>query len=225
MNENENKNIDLPEDVIEVLTELITDGDYADRLIFDGIKLSTEKRGSALRSIINNIIEHKNTSDLNGILTKQGFSLLESTIIKNNIEKNLLEEGEGVSNNENDSSLNHVDILSEIENPTPSLPATEPAVAATVSTSTATEQKENQEPTGSTPQVTTLENITSHKPSLSEAIGNIPTIGGFKPIENPTHPAAPLAEKLDQKLSTSTASAPKEVYHVKTLDPYHEPVE
>jgi hypothetical protein len=104
----------------------------------------------------------------------------------------------------NDSaSLNHVDILNEIENPTPSIVSKE-AIPQVAEENKAEEVK---------------------KPTLEEALsGVLPTEGGFS-FNEASHPAEPMAQKLDQKLSNATVTAPKEIYVVKKPDPYHEPIE
>ena len=99
-------------------------------------------------------------------------------------------------------SLNHIDILNEIENPTPSIVA-QPA----------------------TPQPTPAVTEEPKKPTLEEALsGVLPSTGGFT-FEEAKHPAEPMSQKLDQKLTESTSSTPKEIYVVKKIDPYHEPLE
>ena len=99
-------------------------------------------------------------------------------------------------------SLNHIDILNEIENPTPSI-AARPA----------------------TPQPTPVVTEEPKKPTLEEALsGVLPSTGGFT-FEEAKHPAEPMSQKLDQKLTESTSSTPKEIYVVKKIDPYHEPLE
>ncbi len=105
--------------------------------------------------------------------------------------------------NKKSDSLNHQDILSEIENPTPSIASREPAPQIEVKA--------------------LVEEI--KKPTLEQALnGVLPTEGGFSFNEN-SHPAESIVKKLDEKLSTPTSSLPKEVYVVKKIDPYHEPIE
>lgn len=102
------------------------------------------------------------------------------------------------------SSLNHVDILNEIENPTPSI-------------------VNKEQPAQETPEIVTPVEV--KKPTLEEALsGVLPSEGGFAFTDN-THPAEPMAQKLEQKLSGPTTSTPKEIYVVKKPDPYHEPIE
>lgn len=65
-------------------------------------------------------------------------------------------------------------------------------------------------------------------PKLNTAkpvINGVPTLGGFTPAAPAVHPATPVAEKLNQKLSTPSSSAPKEIYQIKRNDPYHEQIE
>jgi hypothetical protein len=99
--------------------------------------------------------------------------------------------------------LNHLDILNEIENPTPSI---------TIQNTTPQ------------PEIAPVA-IEPKKLTLEEALsGVLPSDGGFT-TPNTTHPAEPMAKKLDEKLTNATSSAPKEIYVVKKPDPYHEPIE
>ncbi len=118
--------------------------------------------------------------------------------------KNIFNKIETVGEKKVDAdSLNHQDILSEIENPTPSIASREPAPQIEVKA--------------------LVEEI--KKPTLEQALnGVLPTEGGFSFNEN-SHPAESIVKKLDEKLSTPTSSLPKEVYVVKKIDPYHEPIE
>jgi len=102
-----------------------------------------------------------------------------------------------------DDSLNHVNILSEIENPTPSI------------------------------KVNIIENLNQGDSEIETTITPLKThskdtaaeFGGFTPIDNTIHPASPIAAKLSAKLEDATSSVPKEIYHVKKPDPSHEPIE
>lgn len=122
------------------------------------------------------------------------------------------------------NNLSHINILDEIENPTPSLkttasfankPANAPVKAATQTSSTTTAV------TTATP----TNQPTKIKTSI-EAIQPSAHLGGF--ADNATgnmHPAEKVAAKLGQNLTAPSASIPKEVYIPKRPDPYHEPIE
>ncbi len=103
--------------------------------------------------------------------------------------------------------LSHHDILSEIENPTPSnltIPGNKPAQGIQNPTT----------PTASIAQNTTNNISTSIKPALEIGFSNKPH----------TNPAENIVQKLDAKLTTPSASIPKEVFVPKKTDPYREPV-
>ena len=116
-----------------------------------------------------------------------------------------------------ENTISHVDILSEIENPTPSKNTTSQFVKPAVADSTSNP---------STPSKNTSSPASKVVPSqtISTAPTNPLDLGGFginKP--NTSNPAQNIANKLGQNLSTPTTSIPKEVYVSKKLDPYKEP--
>jgi len=95
--------------------------------------------------------------------------------------------------------------LNELENPTPSINVAAAPVATAVQPKPAT--------------------IKVQLPTLQDAVGLPPELGGFQ-LEPPLiNPAAVVADRLDQKLNSPASSAPKEVYQIKRPDPYHEPIE
>lgn len=111
--------------------------------------------------------------------------------------------------------ISHLDILGEIENPTPSIKTTatfqnsesKPALASVIST----EQTKPAPPTSITQKSPNPTNTTSlHSPT---------------PVAPYTNPALNIGTKLDQKLSAPSSSIPKDVYVSKKPDPYHEPVD
>lgn len=110
--------------------------------------------------------------------------------------------------------ISHHDLLSEIENPTPSI------------STTADFQNQNfvksSQPQANTPVVKTSANK-----RISTAVTTTPdgTIHSSATTNTYTNPALNIATKLDQKLSTPSASIPKDIYVSKKPDPYHEPVD
>ena len=97
--------------------------------------------------------------------------------------------------------ISHHDLLSEIENPTPSI-------------STTTDFQNQNFVKSSQPQANTPVVKTSANKGINTATTN-----------TYTNPALNIATKLDQKLSTPSASIPKDIYVSKKPDPYHEPVD
>lgn len=81
---------------------------------------------------------------------------------------------------------------------------------------------ENPSPTFSTTQILKTAAVPTSLGHGSEAIHEF---HGFKPEPIAPNPAAAVATKLDKKLEEPTSHAPKEIYHVKPMDPYHEPTE
>ncbi len=122
--------------------------------------------------------------------------------------------------------ISHHDILSEIENPTPSLDTTTDFqnasnIVSPTNISNTTNTANSTQPTTSAnpvkPSNTTNPNIspTSTEPSLHSPTPTAPY----------TNPALQIATKLGQNLSTPSASIPKDIYISKKPDPYHEPVQ
>lgn len=113
--------------------------------------------------------------------------------------------------------ISHVDVLSEIENPTPS-----------ISTTTDFQNQSNQISAQAT-QSSHLANISKTSTSINSTANSTPTnpsLHSSDPSVIPyTNPALHIASKLDQNLGTPSASVPKDIYVSKKPDPYHEPVE
>lgn len=113
--------------------------------------------------------------------------------------------------------ISHVDILSEIENPTPSI------------NTTATFQKEVSQKINATtgPVAANIGVSTSKSNTLqNNTLSTSPSLHSSDPSVVPySNPALHIASKLDQNLSTPSASVPKDIYVSKKPDPYHEPVE
>lgn len=98
------------------------------------------------------------------------------------------------------NSISHIDILNEIENPTPSI------------NTTTSFQSSNPTKTP-TP-------IPKNTPNQSTS----PSLHSPAPVAPYTNPALNIATKLEQNLGAPSASIPKDVYVSKKPDPYHEPV-
>lgn len=120
-------------------------------------------------------------------------------------------------------SLNHVDILQEIESPTPSLKPVEPTKIAIEKDIPAiqTMPKEAQK-LMSKAEISPIE--TTSAPSLQDAVGKMmPAIGGFKAQDNPLKSAQNVSATLNSKLDAVQQVPVKEVYMPKKIDPYREP--
>lgn len=70
-----------------------------------------------------------------------------------------------------------------------------------------------------TPKIQSAQNSTQTNPSNSQDI----QLHGFAPIDNSVHPAQKIADKLQGTLTQPTKTEVKEVYQVKSPDPYREP--
>ena len=132
---------------------------------------------------------------------------------KGNEKENPLEEAKLADS----SHISHVDILSEIENPTPSI-STTASFQSQVNTSKQT--------TSNTTNNTQSNPSSKLIPTPSTSLTSISSLHSSDPSVVPySNPALHIASKLDQNLSTPSASIPKEVYVSKKSDPYHEPVD
>ena len=132
---------------------------------------------------------------------------------KGNEKENPLEEVKLADSNH----ISHIDVLSEIENPTPSISTT-----ASFQNQTNT----NKQTSSNTPIV--AQNNSSSRASTAPLTTSTstPSLHSSDPSVVPyTNPALHIASKLDQNLSTPSASASKDIYVSKKPDPYHEPVE
>lgn len=110
--------------------------------------------------------------------------------------------------------ISHHDLLSEIENPTPS-------ISTTVDFQNQNFVKSSQ-PQANTPVVKTSANKGVNTATTTTPDG---TIHSSATTNTYTNPALNIATKLDQKLSTPSASIPKDIYVSKKPDPYHELVD
>jgi len=129
-----------------------------------------------------------------------------------------IEVPEKLSEKTESTHISHQDLLSEIENPTPSISTTTDFQNRTVKTAV------------NTPTITA-----TTKPSVatSTALANSsanqtqsPSLHSSDPsVVSYTNPALHIASKLDNKLDTPSASIPKDIYISKKPDPYHEPVD
>lgn len=136
--------------------------------------------------------------------------------------KNTLEEPKLAEKTESDH-ISHHDILSEIENPTPSLDTTTDFQNASSVTNIV-----NTTSTGNVTQPTTSANPVKPSNTTNSNIPSTPTSPSLHsptPTAPYTNPALQIATKLGQNLSTPSASIPKDIYISKKPDPYHEPVQ
>lgn len=129
------------------------------------------------------------------------------------VKENPLEEAKLVES----GHISHVDVLKEIENPTPSMSSTVDFKNSPIKTSTSD---------GKTNKIATTNNATSSTKStpVATTIQPNPSPHSSAPTNTYVNPALNIATKLDQKLSTPSASIPKDIYVSKKPDPYHEPV-
>ncbi|MCF7865576.1 MAG: hypothetical protein K9M11_03670 [Candidatus Pacebacteria bacterium] len=125
-----------------------------------------------------------------------------------NIEENKIEDAKLADL----AHISHHDLLSEIENPTPSIKTT----ASFQANLGANIVKTTTPVTAQTNPTTTQKNPTN--------TSTITSLHSPEPVAPYTNPALNIAAKLDQKLSTPSASIPKDIYVSKKPDPYHEPV-
>lgn len=119
--------------------------------------------------------------------------------------------------NSDANAISHKDLLSEIENPTPSI-STTASFQISANKAAATDAVK----TASTPD------------AFKTAPGNA-TVRSAEPAESSLHssatipayanPALKIASKLEQNMATPSASIPKDIYVSKKPDPYHEPVD
>lgn len=132
---------------------------------------------------------------------------------KSNEKENPLEEAKLADSNH----ISHIDILSEIENPTPSI-GTTASFQSQVNT--------NKQTTSNTTNNTQNNPSSKLIPIPSTSLTSTPSLRSSDPSVVPyTNPALHIATKLDQNLGTPSASIPKDVYVSKKPDPYHEPVD
>ena len=167
---------------------------------------------------IDDISEILNIDDCNTFFEKlelkPEYRMILAGLISTNIQST--EETQTGIQKEN-SSISHVDILHEIENPTPSLKTTlhfAKPQAQTTSSGTPT----NTSNTTNTP--TTLpEGVRATQTSV--AANSV--LGGFS-VNQPTNPAQRISDMLNKNMETPSVSIPKEVYIPKKPDPYKEPI-
>lgn len=117
--------------------------------------------------------------------------------------------------------ISHHNILGEIENPTPSLkpyvaPNDHKVEAVTVMPKEARDLMS---------QFDTLPTETTKSPLLQEAVSVImPSVGGFKPLDDTLKPSQNISDGLDTKLDSVKKTPIKEVYMPKKPDPYREAI-
>ncbi len=113
--------------------------------------------------------------------------------------------------------ISHQDLLSEIENPTPSISTTASFQnsASKTAASEAAKAASQAAPAGAAASSTGVKSASPAEASLHSSAA-VPAY---------TNPALKIASKLDQNMSTPSASIPKDIYVSKKPDPYHEPVD
>lgn len=167
-------------------------------------------------------------SDLKETLKRGGYSEIEVNSIFKNFEENFMpafkeliklrnieitekrfEKETKIDERADANHISHIDVLSEIENPTPSINTT-PSFQNQVTTDK-------------------QQNSSSFKPSSTnsstQSSSPNPSLHSSASIAPYVNPALHIASKLDQKLDTPSASLPKDIYISKKPDPYHEPVD
>ncbi len=205
----------LEDEVIYVLVGLNYAEDLKDNLIWN-LRLTESKAENIAKKIdtlifadVHKFLKHKiPTSPIQSPLSTQ-ISTKQPVVVSATI-----------ADTEN---LNHVDILQEIESPSPSLKPIEPVkpTAEKEVSAIQTMPKEAQK-LMSKAEISPIE-ITS-APSLQDAVSNMmPAIGGFKAPDNPLKPAQKVSTALNSKLDAVQQVPVKEVYVPKKIDPYREP--
>ncbi len=150
--------------------------------------------------------------------------------------RNFIEKGSEESANTNskkvlieDTHISHLDVLNEIENPTPSLRTTTDFQNIQNQNSTSP-LAQSQTPVSSSNPLFSSAN-TSNTPinptNLTPSTPFTPTasLHSPEPIALYVNPALQISSKLGQNLSTPSVSTSKDVYVSKKPDPYHEPVD
>lgn len=135
----------------------------------------------------------------------------------------------GLRPTDSSTSISHLDVLNEIENPTPSLRTTTDFQNIQNQNSTSP-LAQSQTPVSSSNPLFSSAN-TSNTPinptNLTPSTPFTPTasLHSPEPIAPYVNPALQISSKLGQNLSTPSVSTSKDVYVSKKPDPYHEPVD
>lgn len=235
-NSQENEKIlKLPVDIIDIFTDLATDDSLYNDLVFFGLDkplIENVKKESVLNLLIEIEVDKKRASAKDILKAKLGLKDTEIAQIIKNLEDGLWEEFDEVykeieeekseliktvrgtisvetSKSNEANHISHIDVLSEIENPTPSIraPLTPQREATTESQATPNSLRPLSKDSST--------RLSSPNPSLHSS----PSIAPY------VNPALHIASKLDQNLSNPSASVPKEMYVSKKPDPYHEPLD
>jgi hypothetical protein len=126
--------------------------------------------------------------------------------------KETVENKIGEAKNNDSNHISHQDLLSEIENPTPSISTTAAFQNSSVKIVTAV-------PNEISKTVTNTTSSTNKDGAVEASLHSSATVPAY------TNPALKIASKLDQNMSAPSASIPKDIYVSKKPDPYHEPVD
>ncbi|MDQ5912530.1 MAG: hypothetical protein QG568_745 [Patescibacteria group bacterium] len=188
----------LRNEVVQFLLKIKNIDQFIDSFV-EILELTPENAGSVLEDFFNICIP-KNIQDI-----------IDSEPQESETPENLTEKTES-------THISHQDLLSEIENPTPSISTTTDfqnrVVETTVNTPTITATTK--------PSITTSTALTNSSTNQTQS----PSLHSSDPSVVPyTNPALHIATKLDQNLGAPSASIPKDVYVSKKPDPYHEPVD
>lgn len=151
---------------------------------------------------------------LDNILKKSSHPLFKTEEETNSLSNFNRENTAGSSES---NHISHIDVLNEIENPTPS-----------ISTTTAFQNQANTNKQTTSSTINTSQNNPSTTANVVPPNSSTtnPSLHSSDPSVIPySNPALHIATKLDQNLSSPSASIPKDIYVSKRPDPYHEPVE
>lgn len=231
----------LPLDAIDLFSDLFSDEAFFKESVLFGIEdFVLENKTKFIEKLIDIEIENKDRNYFSEYLqTITTDNLIIKTIIENleisiwpeideiyknekvkiSIQSSLTDPLEEAKLNEkiDSSHISHVDILSEIENPTPSISTTSNFQKQINQTDILTTDSPTAGISNSSPKTNIYQiNTSTDTPSLHSSD---PSVVPY------TNPALHIASKLDQNLSTPSASASKDIYVSKKPDPYHEPVE
>lgn len=245
----QNKINNLPEEITELITLLITEDEEFNTVFINKEEINTDifekNKNDFFSKVLKVTLEIDTMRSLEEYLVAIGFSEREKGILIKNTKDNFIALVKEITNdlllekiqeselatsviNQKENPLeeakladsnhiSHVDVLSEIENPTPSISTT-----ASFQNQTNT----NKQTSSNTPIV--AQNNSSSRASTAPLTTSTstPSLHSSDPSVVPyTNPALHIASKLDQNLSTPSASASKDIYVSKKPDPYHEPVE
>lgn len=202
----------LRNEVLLLLTKIISLDNFTENIV-EILNLTPENAEEIMEEFFTTCIPQNIQDSLN--ISKRGENKLEDAKLSEKTEP---------------THISHQDLLSEIENPTPSISTTTDFQnrAAQVSVqSTQNSQAVNVSKASSTTSTTsTASTSTSINSVAATNSTQNPSLHSSDPSVTPyTNPALHIATKLDQNLGGPTSSIPKDVYVSKKPDPYHEPVD